>query len=823
MTVNFATPIAHQTGANYAAFSNAVAPGRPFRQPLLTGPNPTNFSHGVELFLSSAGAVADIYSWLDSTLTWATATASTPGDRLVLTVRPPVLIAPGRNASLASVPTLEHKPRRARYENVDRASVLNALEAILTAAHAHASTNPSATQSWHPSMRMHILDGPAPRSLKNYLDANPPIGVTITRLVTDFLNAIPAAVVREIPVQAGERLGRAAPYLSTDPLPTASPFPLGAPGDANRARRLTFATEDMGGQMLNPLYYLHVFMRRMLLPAAQRVVITLTNTVQGGNLVHPLVTLYPTLNAQAVPKAREQVNNAYRYPIGDLVNWHGSPRAAVVSQAEWRYTTNESFEARVRATSATIALPITNDHRDKVRNYWNDAALVALSNQICTELQIPTELVVALACTESLANLSPRSIRFEPLLDQNRRQLRASAAAVHELKYDKLVGLRATVTNATYNQDNTTRLAVTFANNRRLKANRLAGLRRKLLVGDADRLTITGNTGSNAAVLNYEITVEDAKFSGGSVAVATQAAGQARFYSMSARGTGNIAPGAVETEMVRAGRLRRMRVRLGQNTLAGRTTITLMHNGAPTGMTVTLAAGATVAIDNANMEDLAIGDRMVLRVETAAGGAGQIRDIRSDIQYAPTNSGDVHTLEGYSPPAPGVPNPYNRASPVHHAGASTLTWGEMEAVVDGTGGRRVSPGLLQTLISTAIDAVKYLRKTDSGIFARVGIPAPPATPSQYMANWLLTSGHSVLVGAAFLRQGYTSKNTRFDLPYVGAVYNAGNTRTATTTRWGFVNQEWEYPDHAAPYFNAAVNLFNATPAPATPVSVRFMS
>ena len=168
MTVNFATPIAHQTGPNYAAFTNAVVVGRAFRQPLLTAPNPANFSQGMELFLSSAGAVADIHAWLDSTITWVASTAAAPGDRLVLTARPHVHSAPGAVTSLASVPTLERKPRRAIYENVERAAVQTALETILSGAHAAAV---GAATTWHPSMRMMVPGTGGPRQLKAFLDA----------------------------------------------------------------------------------------------------------------------------------------------------------------------------------------------------------------------------------------------------------------------------------------------------------------------------------------------------------------------------------------------------------------------------------------------------------------------------------------------------------------------------------------------------------------------------------------------------------------------------------------------------------------------------
>src|SRR5262245_51696997 len=76
MGSSFATPIAHQTTDNYAAFSNSLAVGRPFRQPLQTAANPADFSPGLELFLSSAGDVPVIFSWLDGKLRWQRFTAA---------------------------------------------------------------------------------------------------------------------------------------------------------------------------------------------------------------------------------------------------------------------------------------------------------------------------------------------------------------------------------------------------------------------------------------------------------------------------------------------------------------------------------------------------------------------------------------------------------------------------------------------------------------------------------------------------------------------------------------------------------------------------
>jgi hypothetical protein len=817
LSVNFATPVAHQTDGTYAAFTNMLVIGQPFQQPLVTVPN---HSAGMELFLSSAGAVADIYAWLDSTLTWATESATAPGHRLVLAVRPDVA------AALGPLRTLEPKPRRAVYENVDLPAVQNALVSILNFAHTQANANAQAEWVWHPCMRMLVRGDPVPRSLKRYLDAYGPAVETITQLVRDFINGAPGALLREIPVLAGERLGRAAPYLPGDVLPGAPPFPLGGAGDANRACRLTFVTEGPSGEPLDPLYYLHVLMRRMLLPPAHRVVISLTNTVQGGGLVHPLVNLYPALAAAAVPKARAQVDGAYRFPLGKLADWHGSPRppAATVSGAEWRYAANGRFEARMRATGARIALPVLQGHRTKVAAFWNDPGLVVVTNQICAELQVPAELVVGLACTESRIDLSPRSIRFEPLDTGSRTALRnREGAAAHELAYDKVVGEPATVTGVANYTDTTTELTVAFAARRSLAENGLVDpISRELLVGDIDRLAISSNTGSGTAVTDYRISVRDVVLSGGSAPEDTQEPGTTLYYSLSRLVAGNAVSGPVETVVERDGRLRRMRIVLGQNTLVGAMTATIMRNGVATGITSTLAAGARIGTDHAHTEDLGLDDRIALRIETGAGGAGRVRGVGLQVQFAPAGAGDVYTLEGYSPPAPGVPTPYVGGDLVK-PGSSTLTWAQMVEVTNATGGARVSPGLLQTLVPTAVGAVQYLRALDPGIFGRLGIPAPPAEPGQYMTDWLLDPRHSILLGAAYLRQAYVAKDTRFDLPYVGAAYNGGNTKPAPDTVWGFKRRRWDYPDRAARYFNAAVDLFNGAPAPATRPTVRFMS
>src|SRR5262245_13919158 len=127
MPVNFATFIAHQASADYTAFNNALTPGRPFRQPLQTAPNPNDYAAGLELFLSSAGDVAIVYACLSGILRWQVATAANPGHRLILLLDPTIVTG---NNTLASLPMIEALPYRIIYENVDQNTVQASLELL---------------------------------------------------------------------------------------------------------------------------------------------------------------------------------------------------------------------------------------------------------------------------------------------------------------------------------------------------------------------------------------------------------------------------------------------------------------------------------------------------------------------------------------------------------------------------------------------------------------------------------------------------------------------------------------------------------------------
>ena len=118
---------------------------------------------------------------------------------------------------------------------------------------------------------------------------------------------------------------------------------------------------------------------------------------------------------------------------------------------------------------------------------------------------------------------------------------------------------------------------------------------------------------------------------------------------------------------------------------------------------------------------------------------------------------------------------------------------------------RVSPGLMQTLISTARDTLGKRGLGDTGRIDR---------------TWLFVPRNSIGAGTSYVREQFErpgARSTRFDLPKVACAYNAGsllpNDRAAN--RWKMK----QYPigsgmhaDHFVEWFNDCFRLFEDNPA-----------
>jgi hypothetical protein len=371
------------------------------------------------------------------------------------------------------------------------------------------------------------------------------------------------------------------------------------------------------------------------------------------------------------------------------------------------------------------------------------------------------------------------------------------------------------VTAVTLNPNDTSRLSITLNNSRTFRPSFLTRIRSSVLVEDVDRLVITAHTSSATAVVNYNITVRDTLFRGGFAGGGLQAQGVTRFYSPSTRAAGAATHAAAAHAATRPGTLRRLRVESAANTLDGNTTVTVFLNGVAAALTLTLGPGNRTGSNNTDTVSVASGDTISVRVETA-GTAGEIRNLTCTLQFAPEINAAVFVLDGSSQT---VPNPWTGGALVR-AATSTLTWDQLVTLVDATGGARISPGLTQNLISSAIDAVTRLGLSDH--IAAAGLPALPATAGGYLNDWLLHAAHSIFLSGGEIRGSYKSTAPTFlDVPLVACAYNTGRVRQRNATPWG-LRLDDAYVPRGAPFFNAAAALFNGVPAPATVPSVRFM-
>jgi len=189
----------------------------------------------------------------------------------------------------------------------------------------------------------------------------------------------------------------------------------------------------------------------------------------------------------------------------------------------------------------------------------------------------------------------------------------------------------------------------------------------------------------------------------------------------------------------------------------------------------------------------------------------------------------------------------------------SLTWQNLKDLIGATNGRRVSPGLMQTIVSFiigqsggdrrnpdlgtvrwAIGANKVpfidLLRTTLGI----NIPDPPPKDlSSYVpknaleyVDWLLNAPQSILVGTAHIRRLYAgqAKLTRLDVPLIASIYNAGKVANdggvpmfvpiRASGRWGAFAKN-DHIDRVVRFYNAAIQFFDQK-QPDPPPTVRFV-
>jgi hypothetical protein len=198
-----------------------------------------------------------------------------------------------------------------------------------------------------------------------------------------------------------------------------------------------------------------------------------------------------------------------------------------------------------------------------------------------------------------------------------------------------------------------------------------------------------------------------------------------------------------------------------------------------------------------------------------------------------------------------VPDPWDGAEVFRAAGGVQLTWADIAALLDLSPHfrGRISPGLMQTVIGTAISTLDWLE----GVFPEIqetyldsrgqqpnwwsyfGVVNRPATPSEYLTSWLLVPRQSILAGTAYIRKEYNqdAEGTCWDPPKVAAAYNAGRVRNPLLPRnltpaernlqrtWG-MHYAPDYMSRFGQVYNAAVAFLDSDELvpPAPPVRVR---
>lgn len=158
----------------------------------------------------------------------------------------------------------------------------------------------------------------------------------------------------------------------------------------------------------------------------------------------------------------------------------------------------------------------------------------------------------------------------------------------------------------------------------------------------------------------------------------------------------------------------------------------------------------------------------------------------------------------------------------------TLTWGEIEQLlrISKYFRTRISPGLMQTLISVAIESTGWVSNNFKDIqntfpvspapanwWDYFGVEKPPAEPEKYLSEWLLNPKHSILAGAAHIRKQHNNQPIEnfWDPPKVAAAYNAGSIMgTEAKSTWG-LNYNRDYMIIFGSAYNAAVDHINTHP------------
>ena len=156
-----------------------------------------------------------------------------------------------------------------------------------------------------------------------------------------------------------------------------------------------------------------------------------------------------------------------------------------------------------------------------------------------------------------------------------------------------------------------------------------------------------------------------------------------------------------------------------------------------------------------------------------------------------------------------------------------MTWSQMAALIDVTGGTSISPGTAQTLISTAVGTIKSVGLLGITLSSLGTDPLPDgalgSSPSKLLSvnpPWLLQSNNSIAIGMAKMRIDYRGGlKTAFDLVRVSGAYNGGGGPSSDVTDFGIATAD-AYVYQAAGRYNILVDYLSGSPSIAPSVRLK---
>ncbi|MFL5306707.1 MAG: hypothetical protein ACJ8F1_15935 [Polyangia bacterium] len=823
-----------------------TASTRTFRQPVQYLPDAASFSAGLELFMADDPLASSLYIWFAGTLRWRVAQSAGDESSGGLPMRASLRLELDTNllAALALNPGgIETPPAVTIYENLDQADVTACVSKVIRTAYDQSAT--LAQPDWHP-----VLTGQftTTKSVKQFVDAavgsktggdkETAINTAIGQIVTSFTSAADdAAALR---VRNGDLVAHAALTGDSDPA---------------KARQVVFYTLDKGRQFLDPLYYLHLYLHA----PSKITIFTIISPDQ------PLIALFPALLGSTRPAPRVLVNDPAGHPqllipIGHLGNDHSFGK----SKIQWRYDpvggTPDPGDVKFFTTPhQTLTDVSSNDARTAaLPPFWN--AFGGDIAAVCKELAVPCELATAIVGHETSWNATnPAVWRLEPLTNAERDKVKAYDAqnripqqlVPFELKYDYTVGIlsakqpaTAVTLDATSNKFKaqvSSKIAFTLRSRRTLQANQLTknqSTHRFIVISDTYRPLVLSNTATGAGNLAMTLGVVDERFA------STVSVGPTGTVFVALGGTTTSGDRTtVEQVPARAATLRALRIQLSTpGTFAYGVTVTVVVDGQPTALATTVKAGATSSGEVQQTVAVTIAQKVALQI-TSAGAVGAAA-VKVDVEcyLAPANGELVVVADGTQTgvtDAENIPDPWDPDAVVRdNREGKSLTWGELATVLDVLDGQPMSPGFMQTLISTARDMVTFVQKNDPDALTNLEIPALPKHAGDFIRpyeddsgetvpGWLVVPKQSFFAGIARIRWGYNGHLPGYDLPLVCGNYNGGG-KKGDSFRYGVVvNFDGNvktgrpgYVDDAAARFGIVVDFFASLPAGAAIPTVR---